>query len=124
MEHCGLTEYLFAHDKFFHCLIIEVVLIFFIQIIDNFNHGVSLKFIGDIFLNKLLVLVICFSVKIIDFLTISSELIYEIICGFYVFESACEIFLLGEKYGLPLPPKLKELIEKYIVKVGADDGKA
>ena len=54
--------------------------------------------------------------KGIDFLTISNELIYEIIVCFYVFESACEVFLLGKEYGLPLPDKLSELIEKYIVK--------
>lgn len=116
MEHCGLTEYLMQHDKFMHCLLLELSLLFAVKVLRNIDKGFDLKKIFDIFFSKLLIIIICVIVKVIDFLTISNEMIYEIIICFYVFESACEVFLVGTEYGLPLPDKLKELIEKYIVK--------
>lgn len=115
-QHCGLTEYLMMHDKFLHCLLLELAIVFSVKLLDNITKGFDIKEIFNIFLSKLLIIVICVIVKGIDFLTISNELIYEIIVCFYVFESACEVFLLGKEYGLPLPDKLSELIEKYIVK--------
>lgn len=112
---CGLTEYIFMHDKLQHAIIIVLGVVVVLRLLDGIMRGVNFKTYLKLVMSKVLILVICFFTKIIDFLTISNELIYDIVVTFYIFESTCEIFLLGKEYGLPLPSKLQELMTKYIV---------
>lgn len=113
---CGLTEYLMQHDKLMHAMVIVLGVIVVIKLFDMLITGFNFKEFVRIILSKILILIICIFAKIIDFLTISNDLLYDCIITFYIFESTCEVFLIGKDYGLPLPSKLQELIEKYIVK--------
>lgn len=114
-EKCGLTEYILQHDKLQHAIIIVVATVFLLKTFDMILYGFDFKTLLRTLMGKIMILVICLFTKIIDYLTISNELLYDIIVTFYIFESVCEIFLLGADYGLPIPEKLKNLIDKYIV---------
>lgn len=114
-EKCGLTEYILQHDKLQHAIIIVVATVFLLKTFDMILNGFDFKTLLRTLMGKIMILVICLFTKIIDYLTISNELLYDIIVTFYIFESVCEIFLLGADYGLPIPEKLKNLIDKYIV---------
>lgn len=114
-EKCGLSEYILQHDKLQHAIIIVLVTVFLLKTFDMILNGFDFKTWLRLLMGKIMIIVICLFTKIIDYLTISNELLYDIIVTFYIFESVCEIFLLGSDYGLPIPEKLKNLIDKYIV---------
>lgn len=114
-EKCGLTEYLMQHDKLQHAIIIVIGVVFVLKSLDMLLNNFDFKSFLRLFMSKILILIICFFVKIIDYLTISNEMLYDIIVTFYIFESMCELFLMSAAYGLPLPEKLQSLINKYVV---------